>query len=67
MPGRPLVNAFAHRAGLQAARARTMYIRAAASSERNPFAEVLAIFDSFTHDVPAVETTESAPVAAAGN
>lgn len=66
VPGRPLVNAFAHKAGLSEARAKTMYIRAAPASDREPFAEIIAIFDDFVRGETVPEAKPDAAATAAG-
>lgn len=50
VPGRPLLNSFAAKTGLRPARAKNLYLNAATSSTRRPFAEVEAIFDDFTRE-----------------
>jgi hypothetical protein len=70
IPGRPILHTFASSVGLKQARAKRLYLGAAnRSTERDPFAEVRAIFESFaTHGltqdsqddiVPPNQTNES--------
>jgi HPt (histidine-containing phosphotransfer) domain-containing protein len=47
VPGKPLLHAFASRANLHHARAKTLYIHAASTSGREPFRELTEIFASF--------------------
>jgi len=47
IPGKPLLGRFASAAGINASRAKTMYINAAQDSGRQPFAEILDIFEHF--------------------
>jgi ABC-type cobalamin/Fe3+-siderophores transport system ATPase subunit len=47
IPGKPLLRIFASRCNLDEARARTLYMNHALTSERAPFAEILEIFEGF--------------------
>jgi len=48
IPGRPLLSIFANRAGLTIARAKTLYLNTASSSDRQPFAEIEEMFAHFS-------------------
>ncbi len=48
VPGKPLIAKFASRTKLSSARAKSIYLTAAAGSERAPFAEIEEIFARFT-------------------
>ena len=48
IPGKPLLNSFASRARMvPASRAKTLYLTKAAESARQPFSEIVGIFESF--------------------
>lgn len=48
VPGKPLLAAFAGRAGISQGRAKTLYISAATTGSFDPFGEVRRIFEDFT-------------------
>lgn len=47
IPGKPLFATFASKAGLNPSRAKTLYLNAALESEREPFSEIIDIFNEF--------------------
>lgn len=47
VPGKPLLARFAGVAGLQPSRLKTLYLRAEANSDEEPFADILSIFQHF--------------------
>jgi ABC-type polar amino acid transport system ATPase subunit len=47
IPGKPVLSIFAHRAGLQLGRAKSLYIAAADTAAANPFQDVVSIFEDF--------------------
>jgi hypothetical protein len=47
IPGRPLLGVFAGRANVGEARAKSLYLNAATSSDSDPFVEIVGIFDRF--------------------
>lgn len=47
VPGKPLLSAFVHRAGMKIGHAKSLYLAAAEQSTVNPFADVLEIFEAF--------------------
>lgn len=47
IPGKPLLGIFANRVGLNISRVKTLYLNTALDSDRQPFAEIVAIFEHF--------------------
>ena len=47
IPGKPLFATFASKAGLTPSRAKTLYLNVALESEREPFSEIIDIFNEF--------------------
>jgi ABC-type cobalamin/Fe3+-siderophores transport system ATPase subunit len=65
IPGKQVLATFARRAGLSPSRAKAMYVSAAEQSSRNPFEEIVTIFDAMTVDPVQAETPDAVePVAA---
>lgn len=52
VPGKPVLGRFAGKAGVTTARAKALYLDAAASAAPDPFREILDIFDAFAHSIP---------------
>ena len=48
IPGKPLLAAFANKAGLKTGQAKQLYISTAVESDHDPFAEVKSIFEQFS-------------------
>lgn len=49
IPGKPLLSAFANRAGVKPSRAKLLYVNAAALAAKNPFADIEKIFEDFAN------------------